>query len=73
MRYGYADGAAPLPKAAEPSKAYEPGLTPELMTKKIAKLEKEMRLAAQNLEFEKAAKLRDDVRRLRERTLINAA
>ena len=53
--------------------AYEAKLTPEVVGKKIGKLEKEMRVAAQNLEFEKAAKLRDEVRRLREQILINAA
>jgi len=73
MRYGYADGSGALPKAAEPKAGYEARLTSEQMGKKIAKLEKEMRVAAQNLEFEKAAKLRDDVRRLREQLLVHAA
>jgi excinuclease ABC subunit B len=73
MRYGYDEGGAPILKAAEPRKSYEAQLTPELMAKKVAKLEKEMRLAAQNLEFEKAAKLRDEVRRLREQALIHGA
>ena len=31
---------------------------------RIAKLEKQMRKAAEDLEFEKAAKLRDEIRRL---------
>ncbi|TDU31446.1 excinuclease ABC subunit B [Panacagrimonas perspica] len=73
MRYGYADGSGALPKAAEPKAGYEARLTSEQMAKKIAKIEKEMRVAAQNLEFEKAAKLRDDVRRLREQLLVHAA
>jgi excinuclease ABC subunit B len=73
MRYGYADGSGALPKAAEPKAGYEARLTSDQMAKKIAKLEKEMRVAAQNLEFEKAAKLRDDVRRLREQLLVHAA
>jgi excinuclease ABC subunit B len=73
MRYGYDDGGSPLPKAAESRPRYEARLSPELLGKKIAKLEKEMRLAAQNLEFEKAAKLRDDVRALREQLLVRAA
>ncbi len=37
-------------------------LTPEEVEKKIKKLEKEMRQAAKNLEFEKAAALRDELR-----------
>ncbi len=73
MRYGYADGSGALPKAAESRPGYEARLTPELMGKKITKLEKEMRAAAQNLEFEKAAKLRDEVRSLREQLLVYAA
>ncbi|MGH8518101.1 MAG: UvrB/UvrC motif-containing protein, partial [Panacagrimonas sp.] len=73
MRYGYDDSMTPLPKAAEPGRGYEAKLTPELLGKKITKLEKEMRLAAQNLEFEKAAKLRDEVRSLRQQLLVRAA
>ncbi|MGQ0700012.1 MAG: excinuclease ABC subunit UvrB [Panacagrimonas sp.] len=74
MRYGFDDGSgSTMLMAAEARKVYEAKLTPELMAKKIAKLEKEMRLAAQNLEFEKAAKLRDEVRRLREQILLHAA
>tara|TARA_R110000787_G_scaffold58117_20_gene132485 strand:+ start:481 stop:2547 length:2067 start_codon:yes stop_codon:yes gene_type:complete len=75
MRYGYEDAGADGQglKAAEMRSAYEAKLTPEVVGKKIGKLEKEMRVAAQNLEFEKAAKLRDEVRRLREQILINAA
>ncbi|MGQ0503254.1 MAG: excinuclease ABC subunit UvrB [Panacagrimonas sp.] len=74
MRYGYDDGSGgTLAKAAEPAREYEARLTPELLGKKIGKLEKEMRLAAQNLEFEKAARLRDEVRRLREQMLLHAA
>ena len=59
--------------AAESRRGYEAKLTPELLGKKISKLEKEMRQAAQNLEFEKAAKLRDEVRSLREQLLVRAA
>jgi excinuclease ABC subunit B len=73
MRYGYDDGVSPIPKAAESRRGYEARLTPELLGKKIGKLEKEMRAAAQNLEFEKAAKLRDEVRSLREQLLVRAA
>ena len=73
MRLGYEDGVADIKalKAAEAKKAYEAVASPELIGKKIAKLEKEMKAAATNLEFEKAAKLRDEVRRLREAALIS--
>jgi excinuclease ABC subunit B len=73
MRYGYEDyqiGAAL--KAAEIKARYDV-LSPAEMSKKIAKLEKEMKQHAMNLEFEAAAKLRDEVRRLREQALVNAA
>ena len=73
MRYGYDDGSSKVLKAAEKKGAYAGKLTPELLGKKIAKLEKEMRAAAQNLEFEKAAKLRDEVRVLRQQLLVDAA
>ncbi len=75
MRYGYedAEGESKTLKAAEMRRDYEAKLTPDLLGKKLAKLEKEMRFAAQNLEFEKAGKLRDEVRRLREQVLISAA
>ena len=73
MRLGYEDGVADIKalKAAETKKAYESLASPELVGKKIAKLEKEMKAAATNLEFEKAAKLRDEIRRLREAALIS--
>ncbi|MGH8445162.1 MAG: excinuclease ABC subunit UvrB, partial [Solimonas sp.] len=73
MRYGYEDyqvGAAL--KAAEVKARYEI-LPPEQMSKKIAKLEKEMKAHAMNLEFEAAAKVRDQIRKLREQALVNAA
>ncbi|HVT34625.1 MAG TPA: excinuclease ABC subunit UvrB, partial [Nevskiaceae bacterium] len=69
MRYGYDDGVAPL-KAAEPQNEYA-SLPPEKLTRVISKLEKEMRDAAQNLEFELAAKKRDELRKLRELNLRN--
>ena len=43
------------------------------MTREIKQVEKAMLDAARNLEFEKAAKLRDELRVLRERLFINAA
>ncbi|MEQ8271879.1 excinuclease ABC subunit UvrB [Algiphilus sp.] len=59
-------------KAAEAPAGYE-RVPADQIGKKIAKLEKEMFEAAQNLEFEKAARLRDAVRKLREEGLISAA
>jgi excinuclease ABC subunit B len=72
MRLGYEDTAVAL-KAAEARAKYEVIIPPELLQKKIAKLEKEMKQAALNLEFEKAAKLRDEVRKLREQAIVQAA
>lgn len=45
---------------------------PTKLGKTISKLEKEMKQAALNLEFEKAAKLRDQLRQLREHSLRSA-
>jgi excinuclease ABC subunit B len=69
MRLGYeaVDGAVAL-KVAEREAEYA-RLAPEKIAKMIAKLEKEMYQAAQNLEFEVAAKKRDELRKLRESTL----
>ena len=66
MRYGYEaiDTAVAL-KVAEREAAYG-NMAPEKLAKLIAKLEKEMHQAAQNLEFELAAKKRDELRKLRE-------
>ncbi len=76
MRFGYEavndGGAAKAAKAAEVQARYE-AVSPELMAKKIAKLEKEMKQHAQNLEFEAAAAKRDEIRKLREQALIRNA
>ncbi|MBM5572851.1 MULTISPECIES: excinuclease ABC subunit UvrB [Deefgea] len=42
-------------------------MDPKQLAKELKRLEKEMLNAAQNLEFEKAAQLRDELKRLRER------
>ena len=66
MRFGYEaiDTAVAL-KVAEREAAFG-NMAPEKLSKLIAKLEKEMHAAAQNLEFELAAKKRDELRKLRE-------
>ncbi|WP_084183441.1 excinuclease ABC subunit UvrB [Nevskia soli] len=66
MRFGYEalDSAVAL-KVAEREAAYG-NMAPEKLAKLIGKLEKEMHQAAQNLEFELAAKKRDELRKLRE-------
>ncbi len=63
------EAAYPSPKsgkrrAAEKSAPYEV-LTPEQMMKKAAKLEKQMLRHARDLEFEEAARLRDEIHVLR--------
>ena len=55
-------------KVAEPRLAYEK-LSPEEVMKRIRKLEADMYRHARELEFEKAAKLRDEIERLREEGL----
>jgi excinuclease ABC subunit B len=58
-------GAAAWKKRiAEPATGYE-RLPPEQIVKRIKKLEQEMLRLARNLEFEEAARLRDEIQRLR--------
>ncbi|MBI2383275.1 MAG: excinuclease ABC subunit UvrB [Gammaproteobacteria bacterium] len=59
-------------RVAESEAAYG-RLPPEKLAKAIAKLEKEMFEAAQNLEFELAAKKRDEIRRLKAQAMNVAA
>ena len=62
----YAAGVrAPLPKAADERGRYE-AMGPEKRLKLIRQMEQQMQKAARDLEFEEAARLRDDIRRLRE-------
>ena len=60
--------AAGRRKVAEPRLAYEK-LSPEEVMKRIRKLEAEMYRHARELEFERAAELRDEIERLREEGL----
>jgi excinuclease ABC subunit B len=59
-------------KAAQNEARYE-SMGEKEMTREIKQVEKAMLDAAKNLEFEKAAKLRDELRVLRERLFIRAA
>ena len=59
-------------KAAQNQARYEAMGTKD-MTREIKQVEKAMLDAAKNLEFEKAANLRDELRLLRERLFIRAA
>lgn len=63
------EAAYPSPKkgrltAAEPSENYE-AMSPEQLLKRAEKLEKQMLKHARDLEFEAAARLRDDIRHIR--------
>ena len=51
-------------KAADPSENYE-AMSPEQLMKRAEKLEKQMLKHARDLEFEAAARLRDDIRHIR--------
>ena len=69
MEGAYSHPGAPLPaaqyaKVAEEAAAYARE-TPALLMKKIKKLEQEMYRHARDLEFEQAAKLRDEIERIR--------
>ncbi|NDY95475.1 excinuclease ABC subunit UvrB [Wenzhouxiangella limi] len=60
----------PARKAAEKRAEYGPEVvSPEQAAREIARLEKEMFKAAENLDFEQAAELRDRIGQLRERSL----
>ncbi|MGH8443472.1 MAG: excinuclease ABC subunit UvrB [Nevskiaceae bacterium] len=71
LHAGYEElSAQRMQQAAEQGAAYAK-LPPEKLGRLIAKLEKEMLAAAQNLEFELAARKRDEIRKLRA-TALNA-
>ncbi|MDX1464920.1 MAG: excinuclease ABC subunit UvrB [Halomonas sp.] len=57
-------------KVAEPAAVYDPAeLSPQALLKEISRVEDGMHEAAQNLEFEEAARLRDRLHALKERQL----
>ena len=63
--------AAQLHKVAEKKATYTT-MSPQELETEILQLEKEMYDAAQNLEFEKAAELRDKIHTLREQFIANS-
>jgi excinuclease ABC subunit B len=70
MEGAYSHPGAPVPAAqyarvAEEAAAYAHE-TPAMLMKKIKKLEQEMYRHARDLEFEQAAKLRDEIQRIRQ-------
>jgi excinuclease ABC subunit B len=65
MEGAYSEGSrAGSKKVAEPQDDYS-ALTPDQVLRRVKKLEQEMFKHARNLEFEEAARLRDEVQRLR--------
>jgi excinuclease ABC subunit B len=63
------EGAHPVPgrgrrRIAEDATPYE-SMTPEQLLRRAQQLEKKMLQHARDLEFEEAARLRDEIRRLR--------
>jgi excinuclease ABC subunit B len=62
------DGAKEAKAAAQEEARYE-ALGEKQLDQRIRKLEKEMLEAARNLEFERAAQMRDELKKLRERLM----
>ncbi|PZN34149.1 MAG: excinuclease ABC subunit B, partial [Proteobacteria bacterium] len=65
MEGAYGESNRGVLKVAEPKAAAYETLTPDQALKRIKKLEQEMMKHARNLEFEQAARLRDEIQRLR--------
>jgi len=59
-------------KVAEEAAQYA-ALSPQQLAKKIQDLEKRMYTHAENLEFEEAAKLRDEINQIKQQVLVEAA
>ena len=64
MEAAYPAPKAPRRKAAEKQALYEV-MSPDQLMKKAAQLEKKMLKHARDLEFEEAAKLRDEIQAIR--------
>jgi excinuclease ABC subunit B len=65
---GQVPGARKFARVAEDLVEYA-GLSPEMLAQKVKQLEKQMHQHARNLEFEDAAKLRDQIRHMQESNL----
>jgi len=65
---GHVPGARKFARVAEDVAEYG-ALSPEMLAQKVKTLEKEMYQHAQNLEFEAAAKIRDQIRHIQESNL----
>jgi len=65
---GHVPSARKYARVAEEVVEYA-GLSPEMLNQKIKKLEKQMYQHAQNLEFEEAARVRDQIRHIQEGNL----
>ena len=59
-------------KAAQAQERYET-MSEKALTQELKRIEKDMLDAARNLEFERAAQLRDRVQALKQRLFIDAA
>ncbi|MGH8618531.1 MAG: excinuclease ABC subunit UvrB [Burkholderiales bacterium] len=59
-------------RAAQVEAAYE-AMSEKAMTRELKRLEKDMLEAARNLEFERAAQLRDELKKLKERLFVGLA
>ncbi len=71
---GARKGKAQASRVAEASADYRAAVasrTPQELAKNIARMENEMYEAARNLEFEKAAQLRDEIAELKSHALIS--
>jgi excinuclease ABC subunit B len=67
-----ADEAHAMLKAAQTDAVYE-AMGEKEITREIKRVEREMLEAARNLEFERAARLRDDLKKLKQRLFIGLA
>jgi excinuclease ABC subunit B len=65
---GHVPSARKYARVAEEVVEYA-GLSPEMLNQKLKKLEKQMYQHAQNLEFEEAARVRDQIRHIQEGNL----
>jgi excinuclease ABC subunit B len=67
-----AKGAREERRAAQAEAVYE-AMGEKELTREVKRLEKEMLEAARNLEFERAAQLRDELKKLKERLFVGLA